>query len=426
LTTEVDPKVNARYGITVSFNPDSGRFTFNSGTTGDGSNIRLETTSGTGDTDAQKLSNNLLGIVVDTASGAGVIQTPSSLDSAQRGKPSYPAVLASDTLTINTSGNVAVVEANNDFTISVDGITAKVSVDTGNYSMDTLAAKLKDKINKIVDPVSKREVAGVDVKWDGKAKQLVFTTGTTGDAAAIQVTGHPDWGLANTEMRFGETTEWIKLAQYADNGALQYVRNGKQTEDISDLNTKNDWWPVFLDRGELTFDLTGKPVSPSKPMGFETAFLQGGKGALTMSIDFTQSTQYSSSFAVLSQAQDGAPEGELMGLDIGVDGLVNATYSNGSQNSLGKIVLANFSSPSGLRQVGDASYLASATSGVAKVGEAGSAGFGSIRAGATERANVDLTQELVDLITAQRNFQANAKAIETSSTMTSAIINIRA
>jgi flagellar hook-basal body protein len=419
-TPEVDPKVNARFGITVGFNPDSGRFTFNSGTTGDASNIRLETSTAT---PSESLSSNLLGVKIDA--GVGVLQTPSSLDSAQRGKPSYPAVLAGDTLTINTSGNVALVEANNDFTVSVDGITAKISVDTGNYSMETLAAKLKDKINTIVDPVSKRAVAGVDVKWDGKAKQLVFSTGTTGDAASIQVTGHPDWGLGNTEMRFGQTTQWIKLAQYADNGALQYVRNGKQTEDISDLNTKNDWWPVFLDRGELTFDLTGKPVSPSKPMGFETAFLQGGTGALTMSIDFTQSTQYSSSFAVLSQAQDGAPEGELMGLDIGVDGLVNATYSNGSQNSLGKIVLANFSSPSGLRQVGDASYLASATSGIAKVGEAGSAGFGSIRAGATERANVDLTQELVDLITAQRNFQANAKAIETSSTMTSAIINIR-
>lgn len=424
-TAEVDPKVNARYGITVEFNPDSGRYTFNSGTTGDASNIRLETTTSTATaTNEETLANNLLGITVDSA-GAGLVQTPSALDTAKRGKPSYPATLSSETLTINTSGNVAVVEANNDFTVSVDGISAKISIDTGNYSMETLAAKLKEKINAIVDPVTKREVAGVEVKWDPKAKQMVFSTGTTGDSASIQVTGHPDWGLANTEMRFGQTTQWIKLAQYTDNGALQYVRNGKQTEDVSDLNTKNDWWPVFLDRGELTFDLTGKPISPIKPMGFETAFLQGGKGALTMSIDFTQSTQYSSSFAVLSQAQDGAPEGELMGLDIGVDGLVNATYSNGSQNSLGKIVLANFSSPSGLRQVGDASYLASATSGIAKVGEAGSAGFGTIRAGATERANVDLTQELVDLITAQRNFQANAKAIETSSTMTSAIINIR-
>ena len=422
-TAEDEYKVNARFGITVNFNPDSGRFAFNSGTTGDASNIRLETTSAAA-TDEELLSNNLLGVTVDTE-GLGVLQTPSSLDEAQRGKPSFPAVLAGETLTINTTGNVSVVEANNDFTVSVDGITARISIDTGSYSMETLASKLKERINTIVDPVTKREVAGVDVKWDSKAKQLVFSTGTTGDGSSLQVTGHPDWGLANTEMRFGQTTQWIKLAQFTDNGALQYVRNGRQTEDIADLNTKNDWWPVFLDRGELTFDLTGKPVSPLRPMGFETAFLQGGKGALTMTVDFTQSTHFSSSFAVLSQAQDGAPEGELMGLDIGADGLVNATYSNGSQNSLGKIVLANFSSPSGLRQVGDASYLASASSGIARIGEGGSAGFGSIRAGATERANVDLTQELVDLITAQRNFQANAKAIETSSTMTSAIINIR-
>ena len=411
-------KTNARFGITVGFNPDSGRFTFNSGTTGDTSSISLQTTSATA------LANSLLGIPVEN--NVGKLETPTSTDDANRGKPSYPAILTGDTMTINTSGNVSVVEANNDFTVSIDGINAKVSIDTGSYSMETVASKLQDKINSIVDPVSGRMVAGVKVTWDVKTKQLNFTSGTTGDGASLQITGHQDWGLSNTEMRFGQTTQWIKLAQYADNGALQYVRNGKQTEDISDLNTKNDWWPVFLDRGELTFDLTGKPISPINPMGFETAFLDGGKGALTMSIDFTQSTQYSSSFAVLSQSQDGAPEGELMGLDIGTDGLVNATYSNGSQVSLGKIVVANFSSPTGLRQVGDASYLASATSGSAKIGEAGSAGFGSIRAGATERANVDLTQELVDLITAQRNFQANAKAIETSSTMTSAIINIRA
>jgi flagellar hook protein FlgE len=423
-TSEIDPKVNARYGITVNFNPDSGRFTFNSGTTGDTSSIRLETTTGSGDADALVLANNLLGI--PTTNGPGLLITPVSLEDANRGKPSYPAVMKGEGMTINTAGNMAVVEANNDFTVSVDGITAKISIDTGSYTMETLALKLKEKINSVSDPVTKKMVAGVDVKWDPRAKQLVFTTGTTGGAASIQVTGHPDWGLANTEMRFGQTTEWIKLAQYTDNGSLQYVRNGKQTEDVSDLNTKTEWWPVYLDRGELTFNLAGKPVSPLKAMGFETAFLAGGKGALTMSIDFTQSTQFSSSFAVLSQSQDGAPEGDLMGLDIGVDGLVNATYSNGSQLSLGKIVLANFSSPTGLRQVGDASYLASATSGRAKVGEAGSAGFGSIRAGATERANVDLTQELVDLITAQRNFQANAKAIETSSTMTQAIINIRA
>jgi flagellar hook-basal body protein len=115
----------------------------------------------------------------------------------------------------------------------------------------------------------------------------------------------------------------------------------------------------------------------------------------------------------------------LVGVTIANDGLVSASFSNGTQKSLAKILLTNFSSPGGLRQIGDSSFLASAASGKPLLGTAGSAGFGTLRAGATERANVDLTQELVDLITAQRNFQANAKAIETSSTMTSAIINLR-
>jgi flagellar hook-basal body protein len=391
---------NARFGITVAFDPDS-------------SSIEVVSPNA----DAAKF----LGL-----SGTGLKVDASPTD-AVRGKPSEPAVLRGETMTINTTKTITTSSANKDFFVSVDGYAFKVELPfpTPYTNIDSFAKALQDSINAKTDPATGRKVSGVSVSFDPKTKQLVFSTGTTGENSAIQVTGSADWGLANTEMQFGSTSEWKKLTQFTENGALQFVKNGVQTEDATGLSTQTEWWPVYLDRGELSFDLTGKPISPLTGMPFETAFLAGGKGALTMSIDFTKSTQYSSAFAVLSQSQDGAPEGELMGLNIGVDGLVNATYSNGSQVSLGKIVLANFSSPSGLRQVGDASYLASATSGVAKIGEAGSAGFGSIRAGATERANVDLTQELVDLITAQRNFQANAKAIETSSTMTTAIINIR-
>ena len=406
--------VNARFGTTVQFDPDTARFSFASGTTGDTSSIAI--------TGADAKATSLMGL----AASDNLSVTASSTQ-ALRGKPSEPAVLSGEVMTINTAKSIQVTSSNKDFFVSVDGIAAKVELPfpTTYSNIDTFAKALQDKINAIVDPETGRKVLGVTVAFDPKTKQLNFTSGTTGSNAAIQVSGAADWGLANTEMQFGTTTEWKKLTQFTENGALQFVKNGEQTEDGEGVSDKTEWWPVYLDRGELSFDLTGKPVSPLTDMPFETAFLQGGKGALTMSIDFTKSTQYSSAFAVLSQSQDGAPEGELMGLNINPDGLVNATYSNGSQVSLGKIVLANFSSPSGLRQVGDASYLASASSGMAKIGEAGSAGFGSIRAGATERANVDLTQELVDLITAQRNFQANAKAIETSSTMTSAIINIR-
>lgn len=406
---------DARYGITVGFDADTSMFSVSSGTTGDSSSIKISGAN----TNAQ----SYLGFTT----GLATLTEEASTSEAVRGKVSEPATLKGETMTMNTSKSVAVTSSNKDFFVSVDGIASKISVDQGTYTtIEKFAEALQAKINSIEDSETGRKVTGVEVTFNAKTKQLEFTTGTTGDNASIQVTGVTDWGLANTEMQFGTTSDWTKLTQYTENGTLQYVKNGTQTEDAADLSTKTEWWPVYLDRGELSFDLTGKPVSPLTAMPFETAFLDGGKGALTMSIDFTQSTQYSSAFAVLSQSQDGAPEGELMGLDIGVDGLVNATYSNGSQVSLGKIVLANFSSPTGLRQVGDASYLASATSGNAKIGEAGSAGFGSIRAGATERANVDLTQELVDLITAQRNFQANAKAIETSSTMTQAIINIRA
>jgi flagellar hook-basal body protein len=371
-----------------------------------------------------------LGIPAAGLTVAEVTGTP------ERGEGSEPAVLTGAGMTMNTSKDVTISSTNNKFYVNVDGIGGNITLAAPkSYSMADLCGELEAAINGGAGPSGEsysglvseygRKVSGVMVTFNEATKQLSFHTATTGDEASIQVSGSSDWGLDETEIQFGKTSEWIALSQYTENGVAQYVKNGIQTEDSADVSANTEWWPVYLDRGELSFDLTGKPVSPLTEMGYETAFLDGGKGALTLAIDFTSSTQYSSPFAVLSQSQDGAPEGELMGLDIGVDGLVSATYSNGSQNSLGKIVLANFSSPTGLRQVGDASYLASASSGSAEVGEAGSAGYGSIRAGATERANVDLTQELVDLITAQRNFQANAKAIETSSTMTSAIINLR-
>ena len=201
---------------------------------------------------------------------------------------------------------------------------------------------------------------------------------------------------------------------------------GNETASADGFTTLPEWSPIYLDKGELTFNTSGNLVSPSGGAELETVFLSGGRGALNLTIDYGETTQFSQAFAVKSQSQDGSPEGDLVGLDIGDDGLVVASYSNGSQNSLGKIVLVNFASNEGLRQNGDSSYLSSAKSGDATFGEPGTAGFGTVRAGARERSNVDLTTELVGLITAQRNFQANAKAIETSSALTSTIINIRA
>jgi flagellar hook protein FlgE len=106
-------------------------------------------------------------------------------------------------------------------------------------------------------------------------------------------------------------------------------------------------------------------------------------------------------------------------------GLVKASFSNGQTQALGKVLMAQFSNNQGLRQIGNSYWSASGLSGAPTLGQAGEGGFGGLLAGAIERSNVDMTEELVGLIAAQRNFQANAKAIDTASQLTQSIINIR-
>ena len=409
-------KAEQRYGMKMVFDPVNKSFSLLSGTTGDRSSLALTVNpSGT----------ELLGLSDGTVARTNL---------ATRGIASLPAVATGTSPTINVTTNFAVDETNNKFVVTVDGIKSTVVIPPStDYSLESFMSKLQKGINNMGsnDAVgASSTVSGVTVSFNFTKNAFVFTTGTTGSDSFIKISGSNNWGLDQVEAGRGSTTGWIKPTQYKDvvSGALQpkYIdKDGKETTNGDGFISLPEWSPIFLDKGELTFDTGGKLVSPVKGTQLETVFLEGGKGALTININYGSSTQFSSPFAVLSQSQDGTPEGDLVGVTIGNDGLVNASFSNGTQKSLAKILLVNFSSPAGLRQVGDSSFLASATSGKPILGTAGSAGFGTLRAGATERANVDLTQELVDLITAQRNFQANAKAIETSSTMTSAIINLR-
>lgn len=163
---------------------------------------------------------------------------------------------------------------------------------------------------------------------------------------------------------------------------------------------------------ELPFSLTG------------TEFVSGA-AAQTTTINFQGSTQNSGGFNVTALTQDGFPTGRLSGLDISDDGLVRATFTNGQATPLGKITLANFSNPQGLKQIGNTSWTETLDSGQVLAGEAGTGIFGLVQSGALEASNVDLTAELVGLITAQRNFQANSKAIETNNAITQTIINLR-
>ncbi len=128
---------------------------------------------------------------------------------------------------------------------------------------------------------------------------------------------------------------------------------------------------------------------------------------------------------VLPSTKPGDPTVSLANISIGNDGLVTATFGDGSNQLLGKVAMASFTAQEGLRPIGDAHWQSTGDSGPPAINAATNGPLGTIRSGAIERANVDITEELVALIGAQRNFQANAKAIETASAMTQAIINLR-
>ena len=418
-----------RYGMSMSYDSVNKTFKINSGTTGDKSSIAITGITG------GSIGQQMFGFAADAQAGELPNNYVATSKVALRGIPSTPAIALGTTPLKNISNNFAVDETNNKFVVTVDGVkgTVVIPVDP-NYSLDKFKAELQKGINALggssTTGGSPATVNGVKVQYDDINKHFTFTTGTTGNNAFMKISGSADWGLDQVEAARGADSTWIKPTQHKDvvAGVSQpkfIDGQGLETTSGDGFTTLPAWSPVFLSKGELTFSTGGKLVSPIQGTQLEPVYLAGGKGVLTINVNYSASTQYTSPFAVLSQSQDGAPEGDLVGVTIGNDGLVSASFSNGTQKSLAKILLANFSSPVGLRQMGDSTFLASAASGKATLGNAGSAGFGTLRAGATERANVDLTQELVDLITAQRNFQANAKAIETSTTMTSAIINLR-
>jgi flagellar hook protein FlgE len=151
----------------------------------------------------------------------------------------------------------------------------------------------------------------------------------------------------------------------------------------------------------------------------------GASDIVGLTFDYSSTTQFGSSFSVNELSQDGFTSGRLSGVDVDGTGVVFARFTNGQSEPLGKIAMARFSNNQGLRQIGDTSWAESFASGDVQLGEAGTSSFGLIQSGALENSNVDLAKQLVNLITAQRNFQANAQVITTADAITQTVINIR-
>jgi flagellar hook protein FlgE len=176
----------------------------------------------------------------------------------------------------------------------------------------------------------------------------------------------------------------------------------------------------------LTYTAAGELDTPAGgEIAFDTYTPATGASDLDLTFDFGTTSQYGGAFAVNAITQDGFTTGRLIGIDIDASGIVQARFTNGRSTPLGQIAIANFANPQGLQQLGDSSWAETFASGQALRGQAGNSGFGLLQSGALEASNVDITEQLVNMITAQRNFQANAQMISTADSITQTIINIR-
>lgn len=156
------------------------------------------------------------------------------------------------------------------------------------------------------------------------------------------------------------------------------------------------------------------------------AYVANGAGVGEgFSFDMSGSTQYASTFAVNKVSQDGYTTGELSGVQVSDNGQIMAQYTNGKTKLQGQVLLVNFANEQGLVPSGNGLWAETSTSGAPLVNTPGAGAAGLIQSGALEDSNVELSEQLVNLIMAQRNYQANAKSIETESALTEAVINMR-
>ncbi len=219
--------------------------------------------------------------------------------------------------------------------------------------------------------------------------------------------------------------------------ALTYYLQ-KTATDSWDVYVTANGVPVSTDAGgsplpstTLQFPTTGgAPSSPTGPVAIDIPGTTRPGGGDTrpiagIQLDLTSTTQYGASFGVTSLTQTGFAPGQLSGITVEGNGVIMARYSNGQSQPAGQLELANFRNPQGLQPTGGNAWSATYTSGDPVVGAPGDGNFGVLQSGALEESNVDMTAELVNMITVQRVYQANAQSIKTTDAVLQTIVNLR-
>jgi flagellar hook protein FlgE len=365
-----------------------------------------------------------------------------------------------------SQGNIDFTANNLDLAVNGEGFFVMEDA-SGNISYTRAGAFNADRDGFVVDHADKMLQVFAPNGTGG------FNTGSTTDLQLPLLSGTPAATTAVTASLNLDPTDVATLPAVAfDSAQPSSYDNATSTTVYDSLGvahtmtmyyrestTNNSWlvWSTVLDTNGTELVLTpaagsttAAPASvgyPAAQVNFGTngvlttgsgsidatgnlayaALVMPASGAnnLTLAFDYSDTTQYGSDFAVNDLTQDGYAPGRLSGVDIDNSGIVFARYTNGQSDPLGMIALAKFNNQQGLRQLGDTSWAETFSSGDVQMGQPGTSSLGLIQSGGLENSNVDISEQLVNLITAQRNFQANAQVITTADTITQTIINIR-
>lgn len=311
--------------------------------------------------------------------------------------------------------------------------------------------------NTIGSPVSTTKV-DVSMNVDAQVEAFNVTGGTTGAASALY-----DYSAGEIPFNSDDPTTYHRstaIKTYDSQGA-EYTTQMYFRKVTDGVSTSNKWQVItivngndlppsstgvaggaavsppptngqsalldFNENGALnSISYDGQPAgSSSLSMAFSPVPASSGARDIEMSIDFSNMTQYGSEFVVNDLSQDGFTTGRLTGFDVEDDGIVYARFTNGNSETLGMLALANVPNPEGLQQNGSSLWVESFAAGDLTLGQPGTGDLGRIQAGALEGSTTQLSNELVDMIVSQRNYQANAQMISTMDQLTQTLLNIR-
>lgn len=199
----------------------------------------------------------------------------------------------------------------------------------------------------------------------------------------------------------------------------------KTAENTWDVYAATDGVDLGAPVESLNFSSAGQVTAPATASSITIPVGSGAGGSLTYTLDLTKATQFGAPFGTSEILQDGYTTGRMSGISVDGTGNIVARYTNGQSKIQGQVALANFNNPQAMVPLGNNAWSESVGSGQPTIGAPGTGALGALQSSAVESSNVDLTAELVNMITAQRVFQANAQTIKTADSLLQTVVNLR-